>query len=133
MFKGLSNLTTLFKQAQELGGRMRQMNEELKNQKVVGSAGGAMVEIEVNGLMEVLACRIQPQLFHEGDRELIEDLVTAATNQAIAKARELHAGAMKQLSGNLNLELPGLNEALTRLMGGASDDSSQNPKPTETP
>ena len=131
MFKGLSNLTTLFKQAQELGGRMRQMNEELKNQKVVGSAGGAMVEIEVNGLMEVLACRIQPQLFQEGDRELIEDLVTAATNQAIAKARELHAGAMKQLSGNLNLELPGLNEALTRLMGGMSDDSSQ--KPTETP
>ena len=132
MFKGLSNLTSLFKQAQELGGRMRQMNEELKNQKAVGSAGGEMVEVEVNGLMEVLRCRIQPQLFQEGDRELIEDLVTAATNQGLVKARELHANAMKQLSGNLNLELPGLNEALTRLMGGTQDDSSGTQKPTET-
>jgi nucleoid-associated protein EbfC len=132
MFKGLSNLTSLFKQAQELGGRMRQMNEDLKSQKAVGSAGGAMVEVEVNGLMEVLACRIQPQLFQEGDRELIEDLITAATNQALAKARELHAEAMKQLSGNMNIELPGLNEAITRLMGGAGDDSTQTPAPRET-
>lgn len=132
MFKGLSNLTSLFKQAQELGGRMRQMNEEMKNQRTVGSAGGSMVEVEVNGLMEILACRIQPQLFQEGDRELIEDLLVAATNQALAKAREMHAGAMRQLSGNLNLELPGLNEALTQLMGGPGGDSSETPKPTGT-
>jgi len=132
MFKGLSNLASLFKQAQELGGRMRQMNEELKNQKAVGIAGGGMVEVEVNGLTEVLRCRIQPQLCEEGDRELIEDLVTAATNQALGKARELHSNAMKQLSGNLNLELPGLNEALTRLMGSTADDSPGPQKPTET-
>ena len=66
---------------------MGQITEEMKKRRVTGTAGGGMVEIEVNGLMEVLRCRIDPQLFAQNDRELIEDLVVAAVNQAIAQGQ----------------------------------------------
>jgi DNA-binding YbaB/EbfC family protein len=115
MFKGLSNLATLLKQAQNIGGQMGQLTEMMKNRRVVGSAGGGMVEIEVNGLMEVLRCRIDPQLFAGGDREMLEDLVQAAVNQAITKGKQMHAEAMRELTGGLSL--PGLQEALEKFTG----------------
>ena len=88
MFKGLSNLGALIKQAQQLGGQMQNLSEELKGRHAEGSAGGGMVRIEVNGLLEVLRCQIDEQLIAGGDRELIEDLVAAAMNQAITKAKQ---------------------------------------------
>ena len=91
MFKGLANLGALLKQAQQIGGQMGQITEEMRKRRVTGTAGGGMVEIEVNGLMEVLRCRIDPQLFAQNDRELLEDLVVAAVNQAIAKGKQMHA------------------------------------------
>ena len=85
MFKGLANIGALLKQAQQLGGQMGQLTEEMRRRRVTGSAGGGMVEIEVNGLMEVLRCHIDPQLVAQNDRELLEDLVMAAVNQAISQ------------------------------------------------
>ena len=82
---------------------MDQITEAMKNQRVIGSAGGGMVEIEVNGLMEVLRCQIDPQLFAQGDRELLEDLVMAAVNQAITKGKQFHAEKMKELTGGIPL------------------------------
>ena len=73
MFKGIANLGALLKQAQHIGGQMGQITEEMRKLHVSGSAGGGMVEIEVNGLMEVLRCRIDPQLAVQNDRELLED------------------------------------------------------------
>lgn len=113
MFKGLSNLTSLIRQAQQIGGQMQHLSEELKGRRVSATAGGGMVEVEVNGLLEVLRCRIDEQLIAQGDRELIEDLVAAAMNQAVAKGKQLHAEALKELTGGL--ELPGVQEALARL------------------
>jgi nucleoid-associated protein EbfC len=115
VFKGLSGLGSILKQAQEIGGRMKALNEELKSRRVTGSAGGGMVEIEVNGLNEVLGCRIDPQLVAGGDRELIEDLVATAANQALAKAQQLHAEAMQSITGGLNV--PGLSDAMGKLLG----------------
>lgn len=116
MLKGLGNLAGLMKQAQQIGGQMQGLNEELKTKRAVGSAGAGMVEIEMNGLLEVLNCRIDPKLVSENDRELLEDLVAAATNQAVSKARGLHAEALKSMTGGM--ELPGLEEALSKLTGG---------------
>lgn len=116
MLKGLGNLAGLMKQAQQIGGQMQGLNEELKTKRAVGSAGAGMVEIEMNGLLEVLSCHIDPKLVSENDRELLEDLVAAATNQAVSKARELHAEALKSMTGGL--ELPGLEDALNKLTGG---------------
>ena len=82
---------------------MGQLTEEMKKRRVTGAAGGGMVEIEVNGLMEVLRCRIDPQLFAQNDRELIEDLVVAAVNQAIGKGKQMHAESIRDLTGGLPL------------------------------
>jgi DNA-binding YbaB/EbfC family protein len=120
MFKGLGNLTSLIKQAQQLGGQMSQITEEMKSRRVVGSAGGGMVEIEVNGLMEVLRCHIDPALIRQNDAEMIEDLVVAAVNQAIAKGKQLHADAVRDFAGGL--PLPGLNEMLTKFAGGDTEE-----------
>lgn len=122
MFQGLGNLATLFKQAQQMGGRLEEISAELKTRRASGSAGGGMVEVEVNGLQEVLSCRIDAGLFEQGDRELVEDLVAAATNQALSKARQMHAEAMKSLTGGM--ELPGLKDALAGLTGESDSPSS---------
>lgn len=116
MLKGLGNLAGLMKQAQEIGGRMQGMSDELRGRRATGSAGGGMVEVEANGLGELLACRIDPSLIERRDREMIEDLVLAAVNQALTKAKELHAEQMRSLTGGL--QLPGLDEALAKLTGG---------------
>lgn len=119
MFGALGNLGTLFKQARQIEGRLASVGDELRSQRATGTAGGGMVEIEVNGLEEVLRCRIDPGLFAQGDRELIEDLVSAAANQAIARAKQLHAEAMKNLAGGFNL--PGLDDALAKLADAAGE------------
>lgn len=118
VFGQLGNLASMIRQAQQIGGRLEGLNETLRAKRANGSAGGGLVEVEVNGLQEVLACRIDPGLFAQGDRELIEDLVRGATNDAIAKARQFHADAMKELMGGA--DLPGLNEALAKLTGGGA-------------
>jgi nucleoid-associated protein EbfC len=115
VFKGLANLGSLLKQAQQIGGQMGKLTEEMRKRRVSGTAGGGMVEIELNGLMEVLRCRIDPQLFGQNDRELIEDLVVAAVNQAISKGKQMHADAVREMTGGL--PLPGLNEALAKFTG----------------
>jgi nucleoid-associated protein EbfC len=115
MFKGLANLGSLLKNAHQISGRMQELNEQLKNRRTTGIAGGGMVEIELNGLLETLRCRIDQQLIAQGDRELVEDLVVAAMNQAVAKAKQLHGELVRELTGGL--ELPGLNEAIAKFTG----------------
>jgi len=115
MFRGLSNLGSLLKQAQQLRGQMGELTEKLKGRRATGSAGGGMVEIEVNGLMEVLRVSIDEQLAAGGDRELLEDLVAAAMNETIRKGKELHAEVLQELTGGL--QFPGLQEAMAKFMG----------------
>jgi DNA-binding YbaB/EbfC family protein len=116
VFGQLGNLASLMKQAQQMGGKLEGISTELKSRRTTGSAGGGMVEVEVNGLQEVLGCKIDPKLMREEDRELLEDLLVGATNEALAKARQLHAEAMQSLAGGMNL--PGLQEAMAGLTGG---------------
>jgi DNA-binding YbaB/EbfC family protein len=122
VFKGLAGLGSLLKQAQELSTRMKGLNDELRTRRASGTAGGGMVEIEINGVLEVLRCRIDPSLFSQGDRELLEDLVTTAVNQAIAKAKELHAEALQSATGGM--DMPGLDEAMKKLLGGNPPEMS---------
>jgi nucleoid-associated protein EbfC len=116
VFKGLANIGNLLKQAQQLGGQMGQIADEMRKLHVTGSAGGGMVEIEVNGLMDVLRCRIDPQLMAQNDRELLEDLVVGAVNQAIAKGKQLHADRVRELTGGMQLP-GGLQEMLAKFSG----------------
>ncbi len=119
MFKGLgdlANLGSLVKQAQEMGEKMQQVNEALKLERVIGNAGAGFVEVEVNGLGEVLAVRIDPALVEKQDRELIEDLLPAAINAAQQKAKRLHAEKMQTLTGGIQIpgfDLAALNDSLS--------------------
>lgn len=118
MFKSLGNLAnlgTLMKQAQEIGGKMQALQEELKTKRATGSAGGGLVEVDVNGLGEAMAVRIDPTLVAKGDREMIEDLLPTAINAAQQKAKQFHAEAMQSLTGGI--PLPGLQDALSQMMG----------------
>ena len=114
MFKELGNLAGMLKQAQQMGSKLQALNEDLKGRRATGTAGGGMVTIEVNGAGEVLSCRLDPSIV--GDRELIEDLVPAAVNQALAKSKELHAEALRGLA--TGMDLPGLDSALSQIAGG---------------
>ena len=123
MFKGIANLAGLLKQAQQVGGRLQQINEDLKHRRATGNAGGGMVEVEVNGLGQVLRVSIDPSLVEMKDRELLEDLIPAATNQALTKAKELHAEVIKDLAGGMNL--PGLDEMLANATGQMDNKSDE--------
>jgi len=118
MFKGLGNLASMLKQAQQLGSRMQEIQAELRQKTVVGAAGGDMVEIELNGLSEVRRVRISPQLLAEQDRELTEDLVAAALKQALEKSRQLHTESISQMAGGINV--PGLQGTISDMLGGGS-------------
>lgn len=109
-------MASLLRQAQEMSGRMQTMQADLKAASVTGSAGGGLVEVRMNGLGEMLQLKIDPALVTRGEREVIEDLVPAAVNDAAAKARQLHSEAMKSLTSGL--DVPGLSEALAQLSGG---------------
>ena len=122
MFKGLAGLGSLLKQAHEISGRMKGLNEELRARRATGSAGGGMVEVEVNGLLEVLRCHIDKQLVEQGDCEMIEDLVSTALNQAVTKGKQLHMDAVKSMAGGL--DVPGLEAALGNFLGEDAPDSS---------
>ena len=125
MFKGLgqlANLGSILKQAQQIGSQMQGLGEQLKQQRATGSAGGGLVEVDVNGLGEVLACRIDADLIAKGDGEMIEDLLPAAFNQAHAKSKQLHAEAMKSLTEGM--ELPGLDDVLAQIGGDDSGPAS---------
>lgn len=115
---GLANIGNLMKQAQEMTGKMQAINDELKTKRATGLAGGGMVEVEVNGVGEVLAVRIDPDLVARNDREMIEDLLPAAFNSAVAKAKELHQQALQELTGGMNL--PGLGEAMAQFTNPGS-------------
>ena len=103
-----------------MGARMQEINQRLKGVRATGASGGGMVEVEVNGLGEVLRLTLDPGLVSRGDRELIEDLVPAAVNQAVSKAREQDAAMMREMTGGMNL--PGLDDALKTLT--AEEDKS---------
>ncbi|HJN64948.1 MAG TPA: YbaB/EbfC family nucleoid-associated protein [Pirellulales bacterium] len=119
MFKGLSDLGSMLKQAQAMGSRMKEMNENLRDVRAVGNAGGGLVEVEVNGLGEMLRLSIDPSLLEKQDLELLEDLVPAAANQAQAKAKEQHAQVLKELTGNM--DIPGLGDAIQSLTEPSTD------------
>ena len=121
MFKGIGNLASMLKNAQQMSGKMGEMNEELKSKEIVAEAGGGMVQVKANGLGEVSKVSIDPQTFEAGDRELIEDLLANAFNQVAVKQKQLQMESLQGLTGGMNI--PGLDDALKNMTGGGSSDS----------
>lgn len=124
MFKGLGNVASLLKQAQQMGGKMQALNGELRAKRATGSAGAGLVTVEVNGLGEMVRITIDPDLIARGETEMIETLIPAAANQAQSKAKQFHAEAVQGFAGGM--ELPGLEEALASVTGTEPTDESSH-------
>ncbi len=122
MFKELANLASLVRQAQNIQRQLKELSAELRNRRTRGTAGGGMVEVEINGAMEVLRCKIDPKLLDPPDREMIEDLVATAINQAIVKVQQMRADGLRSITGGMELPIP--EEFIKTLLGGDSPDPS---------
>lgn len=91
---GGGNMQNLMKQAQKMQQEMAKAQEELENAEVTGSAADGLVEVRVNGKNEFLGISIKPEAVDPDDVEMLEDLITAAMNDAKAKADELSKNKM---------------------------------------
>jgi len=112
MFKELGQLAGLMKQLPRIQEELGQLKERLGQATAEGNAGGGMVRVRVNGRLEVLSCSISDEALAQNDRELLEDLIKAAVNQALEKARQLTVEETTKMTQALGLPpglgLPGL-------------------------
>lgn len=102
----LGNMANIMKQAQQMQAQMAKLQEEAATKTVTGSAGGGMVTVTANGALEVVSVRIDPEALKDADAEMLQDVVLAATNEALKNARQLMADQMKSVTGGMNI--PGL-------------------------
>lgn len=100
------NMANIVKQAQAMQEQMAKIQEQAASKTVEGTAGGGMVTVTVSGAMQVVAVKIDPEVVKSGDAEMLQDLIVAATNDALRKAREMMTEEMKGLTGGLGI--PGL-------------------------
>ena len=130
MFKGIGNIASLLKEAQNIGPKMEKVSDELKEQRVNASAGGGMVTVHANGLGHILKIDVDPMLKEKGDVEMVVDLLPAAINEVSAKAKQLHVDAMQGIAGGFQLPA-GLDDALKQFTAPpSSDENAPNDKPT---
>ena len=107
--KGRPNMGNLLKQAQQLQTKMAKLQEELEEKTVEASSGGGMVTAVVNGRQEILSINIEPEVINPDDQEMLQDLILAAINDGLAKARNMVNEEMGKLTGGMNLpNIPGL-------------------------
>ena len=103
------NMNQMLKQVQQMQAEMVKAQEQLKTEVVEASAGGGMVTVKVTGDLAIQDIRIDPEAVDPEDVELLQDMVLAATNEALRSAQELAANRMGGLTGGLgDLGLPGL-------------------------
>ena len=98
----------LMRQMAEMQRQQEEMQERLKNEVVEASAGGGMVTVKVSGAMEVKEVVIDPEALDPDDVELLQDMVLAATNEALRSASERAEQAQMNLLGPLAQQLGGL-------------------------
>lgn len=99
----MKNIGELMQQMQEVQARMQRMQQELAEASVEGEAGGGLVRITMNGKGEVTDAHIDESLLKPGEKEILEDLVVAAVNQARARTEEMIAEKMREATGGLPL------------------------------
>ncbi|CAB1064419.1 Nucleoid-associated protein YaaK [Olavius sp. associated proteobacterium Delta 1] len=102
--KGMGNM---MKQAQKLQSQMMRLQEELADKTVESSSGGGMVTVVASGRQQIVSIQIENEVVDPDDVEMLQDLVLAAVNDALAKAQEMVSSEMGKLTGGLNI--PGLS------------------------
>jgi len=95
------NMNQMMKQVQQMQSEMMKAQESLKDEVVEASAGGGMVTVKVTGDLELREVKIDPEAVDPEDVELLQDMVLAATNEAMRSAQELAASKMSAVTGGL--------------------------------
>ncbi|MBP0979170.1 MAG: YbaB/EbfC family nucleoid-associated protein [Oscillospiraceae bacterium] len=103
---GGGSVNNMLKQAQKMQAQMSQIQEDLNNQEFVGSAGGGAVNITILGSKIVKSVKISPEIVEKDEIEMLEDLITAAFNQAVENAENESNKRLSSVTGNLSI--PGL-------------------------
>ncbi|KZE11306.1 YbaB/EbfC family nucleoid-associated protein [Priestia aryabhattai] len=106
MMKGMGNMQKMMKQMQKMQKDMQKAQEELAEKTVEGTAGGGMVTVVVNGQKQVIDVNIKEDVVDPEDIEMLQDLVLAATNDALKQMDDLTNNTMGQFTKGLNI--PGL-------------------------
>jgi DNA-binding YbaB/EbfC family protein len=99
----MADFMKILQQAQEMQGKLQQVQDELQQQTVTASAGGGMVTVEANGQGTVRSVKIDPSVVNASDVEMLEDLVLVAVTEVQKKAQALAQSSMSKLTGGLNL------------------------------
>ncbi|KOR87305.1 YbaB/EbfC family nucleoid-associated protein [Peribacillus castrilensis] len=100
------NMQNMMKQMQKMQKKMAEAQEELGEKRVEGTAGGGMVTVIVTGHKEIVDVVIKPEVVDPDDIDMLQDLVLAATNDALKKAEEMTNQTMGQFTKGMNL--PGM-------------------------
>lgn len=101
--KGMGNM---MKQAQKLQTRMLKLQEEMAERTVEVSAGGGMVKVVANGRQQIVSVQLEKEVVDPEDVEMLQDLILAAINDALAQSQEMVSTEMAKLTGGMNI--PGL-------------------------
>lgn len=103
---GRGGLGNIMKQAQQMQRRMAELQEELESKQVEASAGGGMVTATVTGKQQLVNLKIDPAAVDPEDVEMLQDLITAAVNEALKQSQKMAQEEMSKITGGMNL--PGL-------------------------
>ena len=95
------NMNNIMKQAQKMQKQMEEATKERQEKEVTSSAGGGVVEVTVSGNREVTKVKIDPEAVDPDDVEMLEDLIMAATNEALRQIEEISAQSMSKITGGL--------------------------------
>ena len=104
---GLGDMAKMMKKAQEMQGKMAQIQDDLEQVKVHGEAGAGLVKISANAKGEVKSLDIDPTILIASEKEVVEDLIIAALNDALTKGQEAKQKELSKLTEGLNLP-PGM-------------------------
>jgi DNA-binding YbaB/EbfC family protein len=107
--KGIPNMGNLLKQAQQFQTKLAKLQEEMANRTVEVSAGGGMITVVANGRQEIVSITIDPEVIDPQDKDMLQDLILAAVNDALSRAKAMMNEEMGKLTHGLNLpQIPGL-------------------------
>ncbi len=99
----MADLTKLLQQAQQMQGKLQQMQDELQNKTVTATSGGGMITVVADGKGQIRKLQIDPAVVVPSDTEMLEDLILVAVNEAQKKAADLAQEEMRKLTGGLPL------------------------------
>ncbi|MBW2411587.1 MAG: YbaB/EbfC family nucleoid-associated protein [Deltaproteobacteria bacterium] len=102
----MKNMASMMKQAQKLQAKMMKLQEEMAEKTVETAAGGGMVKVVANGRQQIVSLSIEKEVVDPDDVEMLQDLVLAAVNDALAKSQEMVTAEMSKLTGGMNI--PGI-------------------------